>query len=274
MNSPPKLFDLDALAQHRERADGSAWFLHDNAIAEIQERLKDINRQFISVAIVGWRAKEWAHALGIDAHCVPDADTLDLSESTYDLIIHAMGLHWANDPIGQLVQMRRALQPDGLMLAAMLGGQTLSELRIAIAYAETNVFSGMSPRISPMGEVRELGGLLQRAGLALPVADNYSLKVSYENPIRLMHDLRAMGETNALAARSKRHLSLDFISTLTSYYMEKFGDADDRITATYELIFLTGWAPSDSQQKPLKPGSAQSRLSDALGVPEKNPEKD
>jgi len=273
MSLPPSLFDHSALALHRARADGTAWFLHDQAIDMIHERLQEVNRQFTKIAIVGFRAAEWADALGLQATCINDSDVLNLQEDNFDLIIHAMGLHWANDPVGQLVQMRRALEPDGLMIAAFFGGQTLSELRIAFARAEADVLDGLSPRIAPMGEIRDLGGLLQRAGLALPVADNLSLKVSYANALKLMQDLRAMGETNVMAARHKMPMSRELLMAVMNSYQNDFGDGE-RIFATFELIFLTGWAPSESQQKPLQPGSAQTRLADALGTLEKNPEKD
>ncbi len=270
---PPLLFDHDALAKRRERANGTAWFLHDQAIDMIHERLSEVNRQFTKIAIVGFRASEWAEALKLNAKCVPDSDILDLAEGQYDLIIHAMGMHWANDPIGQLVQMRRALSPDGLMIAAFFGGQTLSELRIAFAQAEADILGGLSPRIAPMGEIRDLGGLLQRAGLALPVADNISLNVTYENALELMHDLRAMGETNVMLARHKTPMSRALLNAMTAQYQNHFTE-QSRIYATFELIFLTGWAPSADQQKPLQPGSAQTRLADALGTLEKDPESD
>jgi len=271
MSMPPILFDHDALAKRRNRANGTAWFLHDRAIDMIHERISEVNRQFTKIAIVGFRAAEWADALNLNATCVSDTDTLDLGENSFDLIIHAMGLHWANDPIGQLVQMRRALQPDGLMIAVSFGGQTLSELRIAFAQAETDIMGGMSPRIAPMGEIRDLGGLLQRAGLALPVADNQSLNVTYETPIALMHDLRAMGETNIMTARHKTPMSRALLNGMHAQYQNHFTE-DGRIYATFDLIFLTGWAPSADQQQPLKPGSAKTRLADALGTLEVDPE--
>lgn len=270
---PPVLFDHDALAKRRNRANGSAWFLHDQAIDIIHERLSEVNRQFTSIAIVGFRANEWSEALNLAVTCVPDADILDLGEGKFDLIIHAMGMHWANDPIGQLVQMRRALKPDGMMLAAFFGGQTLSELRIAFAQAETDIMGGISPRVAPMGEIRDLGGLLQRAGLALPVADNISLNVTYENVLELMHDLRAMGETNVMNARHKMPMSQALLNGVVAQYQNHFTE-EARVYATFDLIFLTGWAPSVDQQKPLQPGSAQTRLADALGTLEKNPETD
>ncbi len=276
MQQPPKLFDLDALAAHRARADNASadiWFLHDRAIDIVSEKLKDVNRSFTDIAIVGPRAAEWAKKLGLLANCVIDAERLDLEQAKYDLIIHAMSLHWANDPVGQLVQMRRALRPDGMMIAALFGGETLHELRIAFSQAESAVMDGISPRVIPMGEIRELGGLLQRAGYALPVADNDLFTVSYETVLHLMNELRMMGESNAMIARIKTSMTKELLQAVAAKYTALFPSDEDRITATFELVFLTGWAPSDDQQKPLRPGSAKTRLSDALGVPELSPEK-
>ena len=276
MQQPPKLFDLDALAAHRARADNAGadiWFLHDRAIDIVSEKLKDVNRSFTDIAIVGPRAAEWAKKLGLLANCVIDAERLDLEQAKYDLIIHAMSLHWANDPVGQLIQMRRALRPDGMMIAALFGGETLHELRIAFSQAESAVMDGISPRVIPMGEIRELGGLLQRAGYALPVADNDLFTVSYETVLHLMNELRMMGESNAMIARIKTSMTKELLQAVAAKYTALFPSDEDRITATFELVFLTGWAPSDDQQKPLRPGSAKTRLSDALGVPELSPEK-
>jgi len=180
-------------------------------------------------------------------------------------------LHWTNDPVGQLVQMRHALQPDGLMIAVMFGGQTLQELRIAFAEAEARVEGGISPRIAPMGEIRDLGGLLQRAGYALPVADSITLNVEYDTPIHLMNDLRNMGETNSLYER-RRVLKRETLAMAAEIYSSNYTKTSGRIGATFEFVFLTGWAPSDDQQKPLRPGSAQQSLADALGTTEYNSE--
>lgn len=285
MQSPPVLFDLNAVQLHRDRSvgrDADAWFLHRNAAAMVSERLEEVNRPFTKVAIVGWQDAIWGAELGHDVRQnmardithAPDAEVLDLKEASYDLIVHALCLHWSNDPVGQLVQMRRALKPDGMMIAVFFGGQTLSQLRIAMAGAESRVEGGLSPRIAPMGDIRDLGALLQRAGFALPVADNITLNVSYQTALHLMHDLRAMGETNAMTGRRKTTLRRDTLSDVLATYQREFGDGEGRVTASFDLMFLTGWAPSDSQQKPLRPGSAQSRLADALGVEEHNPETD
>jgi hypothetical protein len=167
--------------------------------------------------------------------------------------------------VGQLVQARRALRPDGLCLMSLFGGQTLHELRSALAEAEVRVTGGLSPRILPMAEIRDLGGLLQRAGLALPVADSITLRVSYADPFALMRDLRAMGEGNALDARLRRPTRRAVLEEAARIYTELHADADGRIPATFEMIFLSGWAPDASQPKPLRPGSAQTRLADVLG---------
>lgn len=276
MQQPPSLFDRTALAAHRARAagrDAEAWFLHEQAAALVSERLEEINRTFTKIAVVGWKPEIWG-ALGPEVRAVADDELLDLTENSCDLIVHAMSLHWANDPVGQLVQMRRALKPDGLTIAVFFGGQTLHQLRIALAEAESAVAGGLSPRVAPMGDIRDLGGLLQRAGFALPVADHVEFNVSYETPLHLMHDLRAMGETNALAGRRRNPLRRDVLSAALAAYQTHFADTEGRVTATFDLMFLTGWAPSADQQKPLRPGSAQARLAEALGTVEIDPEKD
>ncbi|OIQ77773.1 hypothetical protein GALL_405270 [mine drainage metagenome] len=193
---------------------------------------------------------------------------LALETEAYDLVIHALALHWANDPVGQLVQCRRALRPDGLFLSVLFGGQTLAELRAALAEAEALVTGGISPRVLPMGEIRELGGLLQRAGFALPVADSVSHSVTYATMTRLMRDLRAMGEGNALTLRRKTPTPRVLFEEASRIYSTAFSAPGNLIRASFEMIFLTGWAPHDSQQKPLRPGSAVQRLADALQTAE------
>lgn len=183
-------------------------------------------------------------------------------------MIHALSLHWANDPLGQLIQCRRAMKPDGLFLAVMFGGQTLQELRASLAEAESLVTGGLSPRVLPMAEIRDLGALMQRAGFALPVADSVTQTVHYTDLPALMADLRAMGETSALAARPRHFTRRDILTKAEAIYRANFPAPDGRITATFEVIFLTGWAPHESQQQPLRPGSAKARLADALRVPE------
>ena len=266
---PPQLTDRKALALHRARAiaQGADLFLHEDAADEIQQRLSEVNRRFTAPAIVTGFPEFWQSVLP-GARVVPDEDRLDLAEGAHDLVIHAMCLHWANDLVGQLVQCRRALAPDGLFLGVMFGGQTLSELRAALAEAEVALTGGLSPRVLPMGEIRDLGGLLQRAGLALPVADAAVKTVHYRDLPHLIRDLRGMGETNALAARRPGPLPRPVLARAAEIYAESFPAPDGRIRASFETIFLTGWAPHEGQQTPLRPGSATHRLADALRIPE------
>jgi len=263
----PRITDRTALDRNRARAEPDALFLQEHAADELQERLIEVNRTFTSVAIVTGFPNFWA-ARYPDATIIADEETLDLAPQSHDLILHAMCLHWANDPVGQLVQTRHALKPDGLLLCTLLGGQTLHELRTSLAEAETVVAGGLSPRIAPMGEIRDLGGLLQRAGFALPVADSTPLTASYANAFQLMQDLRKMGENNALAQRIKHATRRNVLTEAAAIYAENFRDAEDRIAATFEFITLTGWAPADSQPQPLRPGTATTRLADALGTTE------
>jgi len=263
----PQITDRAALMRNRNRAQPSALFLQEQAADEIHERLIEVNRTFTSIAIVTGFPDFWA-ARYPDATIISDEETLALEPHSYDLILHAMCLHWANDPVGQLVQARHALKPDGLLLCTFFGGQTLHELRASLAEAEAAVTGGLSPRIAPMGEIRDLGALLQRAGFALPVADSTPLTVSYANAFHLMHDLRKMGENNALAQRIKHATRRNILTEAASIYAGNFRNDDDRVDATFEIITLTGWAPAENQQQPLRPGSATTRLADALGAKE------
>ncbi len=268
MTNPPALTDRRALERHRARAmPAAALFLHTEAADTIKERLNEVNRRFTQPAIVTAFPDFWQDFMP-RARIVPESETLDLQEKAHDLIIHALALHWANDPVGTLVQCRRALRPDGLFIGVLFGGQTLHELRACLAEAEIALSRGLSPRVLPMGEIRDLGALLQRAGFAMPVADSLPLVVSYETPFHLMRDLRAMGETNALAARHRRFAPRVLFAEAARRYEAAFADGDGRIRATFEMIFLTGWAPSPDQPRPLRPGSAQARLADALGSAE------
>ena len=260
MQQPPALTDLAALQRNRARARDP--FLHAEAVTDVQERLSEVNKAFTAAAVVTGFAEPWRNLLPA-ARFVPEAEVLDLAPGAQDLVIHALGLHWANDPVGQLVQCRRALRPDGLVLALLFGGQTLHELRSALAQAETEITGGLSPRVLPMAEIRDLGGLVQRAGLALPVADSFTKRVMYRDIYHLMHDLRGMGETNALAARLRRPTARAVFARAGAIYHKVWG-VGDRIPATFEVITLTGWAPHDSQQQPLRPGSAQTLLATAL----------
>ncbi len=267
-HSVPLLTDRKALALHRARAldQGAELFLHEDAADEIQQRLGEVNRRFTAPAVVSGVPDFWRGVVP-GARMVADEDRLDLAEGAHDLVIHAMALHWANDPVGQIVQCRRALVPDGLFLGVLFGGQTLAELRAALAEAEVALTGGLSPRVLPMGEIRELGGLLQRAGLALPVADAAVRTVHYRDLWHLIRDLRGMGETNALAARRPGPLPRPVLARAAQVYADSFPAPEGRIRASFEMIFLTGWAPHEDQQQPLPPGSATRRLADALRIP-------
>lgn len=268
MSSAPRLTDRDALLKHRARAAARpAWFLHDEAADEIQERLEEVNKTFHAPALVGHISPAIAQ-LFPDIPAVEDGETLNLKAGAHDLVVHSFALHWADDPVGQLVQSRLALRPDGLFLGVMFGGTTLQELRACLAEVETRWTGGLSPRVLPLADMRDLGALLQRAGFALPVADSRRVTVRYSSILSLVHDLRGMGENNALAARRKKGLSQGFLKDLERMYRDSFTDEDGYLTATFELVYLTGWAPSETQPKALRPGSAKSRLADALGVKE------
>lgn len=265
MSQAPKLTDRKALDLHRVRARGGK--LHDIAADEIKERLADIKKSFTKPVIVG-HATDALKALFPEAPVVADSDRLALEPHAHDLVIHAFGLHWADDPVGQMVQSRLALEPDGLFIAVMFGGQTLTELRSVLAEVETRIYGGLSPRVAPLADVRMLGDLMLRAGLALPVADTISIARGYPSLASLAQDLRDHGEGNALHARRRALVSPAFWQAAEETYRTHFPGPEDGITATFELVFLTGWAPDDSQQKPMRSGSATTRLADALGVPE------
>lgn len=272
MTAPPPLTDLAALKRQRDRArrqpgHDAAMFAHHLALADVKERLVEVNRTFTSPAVITVFAEIWRD-VAPGALVMPDQDALGLTAGGHDLVIHAMGLHWANDPLGQLLQCRRALRPDGLFIAVFPGGRSLHELRSALAEAESVVTGGLSPRVLPMGEIRDLGGLMQRAGFALPVADSVTQRVEYPTFPALLTDLRAMGETNALAARPRHFMRRAILTAVESVYLQNFTLPTGRLQATLDLVFLTGWAPHDSQQRPLRPGSAQQRLADALGAVE------
>jgi len=266
MQNTPTLFDRSALTKHRARAaTDPALFLHEASADELLERVEEVNRAFTCPAVVtGW-PQIWADRLP-SAAIVSDEDVLDLKPGAHDLIIHSLGLHWANDPVGQLVQCRHALRPDGMLLATLFGGETLQELRRCLAQAESQISGGLSPRIAPMGEIRDLGGLLQRAGFALPVADNAQITVTYETAMGLMKDLRAMGESNAMMDRLRKPTPRAVLLTAAQIYADTFANVDGRIPATFDIITLTGWAPGPDQPQALRPGSAKQRLSDALGA--------
>ncbi|MDF1726802.1 MAG: methyltransferase domain-containing protein [Sulfitobacter sp.] len=259
--------DPVALKRHRDRATPEGSFLHHAAADEIEDRIGMVNKPFPDQAIVTGHPDIWRTRFP-QATLVPDTDTLALQENSQDLIVHAMSLHWADDPVGQMIQCRRALRPDGLFLAVSYGGQTLQELRACLAQAEIDLTGGLSPRVAPMADLRDQGALLQRAGLALPVADAQPFTVTYTDAWALMRDLRAMGEANALAARLRKPSRRALMDRAADLYAAHYPAEDRRIKATFEMIFLAGWAPDSSQPKPLRPGSASQRLADVLNTDE------
>ncbi|MEJ1969826.1 MAG: methyltransferase domain-containing protein [Rhizomicrobium sp.] len=253
---PPRIFDAKALTMHRARAArrGGDGFLAAEAAEGLAARLAGVVRPF-----------ERRMKLVLDQdECVAGApDSLDLLTSV-------LTLHAVNDLPGVLLQARRLLKPDGLFLAALFGGETLTELRQSLAAAEIETLGGISPRVAPFADVRDLGGLLQRAGFALPVADVERTVVRYSDLFSLVRDLRAMGETNALTERSRKPVTRATLAATMAQYAQRFADSDGRLRATFDIVYLTGWAPHESQQQPLKPGSARSRLADALGTKERS----
>ena len=263
-SAPHRLIDQQALRQHRDRADrlGRADPLHRIALDEVQDRLAEINRPFTRVGIVTAWPEFWQTAFP-DAHVTTDSERLDLPDGL-DLVIHVMALHWAEDPVGQIVQSARALKPDGLFIAAIPGSGTLQELREVLLAAESEMTGGASPRVIPFPDVRDVGALLQRGGFALPVTDKETYTVRYDSIFPLMKDLRAMGMANPLTGRSRRPLTRGILLRAAELYAERFSDPDGRIRASFSVIYVSGWAPHESQQKPLKPGSATMRLADAL----------
>jgi hypothetical protein len=268
MTNSPSLTNRDALLRNRLRADRAFEpFLHRLVADEIKDRLSMIKKSFNAPGIVTGHPGVWGGEIP-GSTIVSDDETLALVPGAHDLVVHAMALHWANDPVGQLIQCRHALKADGLFMAASFGGRTLHELRASVAQAESEITGGLSPRVAPMAEIRDLGDLLQRAGFALPVADSLPLTTSYETPWHLMHDLRAMGEQNALDGRLPHFSRRKIIERAVQLYTDNFAGEDGRIPATFEVVFLLGWAPDPSQPKPLRPGSARARLADALGVAE------
>src|SRR5882762_7718373 len=270
-NAAPILFDRPLLRvrQDRARRGGAATFLLDRVAEDLAERLQAVLREFNCAADIGTPGDQLRNALAgrlrqlarID---LPDIETepLALRPEQLDLAVSALALQFVNDLPGTLIQIRRALKPDGFLLAALIGGDSLTELREAFAQAESEIEGGVSPRVSPFADVRELGALLQRAGFALPVVDSDRLTVRYPSVVALMRDLRRMGATNVLTERRRTPLRRATLQRMTEIYAQRFADPDGRLRATFEVVWLSGWAPHDSQQKPLKPGAAQARLAD------------
>lgn len=271
---PPRIFDRHALALHRTRAQriGGDAFLIREAAQGLAERLQSVHRTFSIALLLEDREAALPFLRPLSEHWTNE--TLKLDESftakpeQFDLIVSVLTLHAVNDLPGVLVQARHALKPDGLFMATLFGGDTLFELRESLVAAEIELLGGVSPRVAPFADVRDLGSLLQRAGFALPVADIERTVVRYRDFMTLIADLRAMGETNALAERSRKPLSRAALGAATTYYESHHSDGDGRLRATFDIAYLTGWAPHESQQKPLKPGSAASRLAEALKTTE------
>jgi len=285
------VFDRQILRARRARARklGAATFLLDRVAEDLAERLGAVLRRFEVAIDLGTPTDAVRRALALsgkagtliaaepDAAVLPagsvprvvtDEEALPFADASLDLVVSALSLQFVNDLPGTLIQIRRALKPDGLFLAALIGGDSLSELRDAFAQAESEMEGGLSPRVAPFADLRDLGGLLQRAGFALPVADSERLTVRYDSAFALMRDLRAMGATNALTERRRTPLKRATLLRMAQIYAERFADSDGRVRATFEIAWLSGWAPHESQQKPLKPGSATMRLADALGAKE------
>lgn len=270
----------------RRGGPGDADFLMRNVAADLAERLGGVERRFATAVAQGgqseglaaalmatgrvgrlFRLEPVAAALGgrAVAGAVADEETLPLRPRSIDLFVSALALQDVNDLPGALIQIRQALRPDGLFLAAMTGGETLTELRTAMTAAETGLRGGAGPRVIPAVDVRDMGALLQRAGFALPVADRDVLTVRYADAGQLFDDLRAMGATNALAERDRRPLTREIIARAAAIYAERFSDPDGRIRATFEIISMSGWAPHESQQQPARRGSGEVSLADLLG---------
>jgi len=287
------VFDRDLLRRRRTRAAAGLAahdFLFREVAARLADRLLDVARRFpVAVDLgchtgqlaeaarpngrIGWLASaDLAPAMAARAPrpaLALDEEALPFADASLDLALSCLSLHWVNDLPGALVQVRRALKPDGLLLAAMLGGETLTELRQALLEAEAEMEGGASPHVSPFADVRDAGGLLQRAGFALPVVDADRLTVTYADVFRLMADLRGMGEANATRHRRLTPLRRATFLRAAEIYARRFAGPDGRIAATFQVLFLTAWAPAESQPRPLRPGSAAHRLAEALGSTER-----
>ena len=291
MNSSPVIVDRELLRTRLRRALalGPSTFLLDRVAEELADRLASVLRTFPCGLDLGTPSDAVRRALAgsgkVDAIVAADAlveaepgrsalaiaadeEALPFRDGSLDLAVSGLALHFVNDLPGTLVQIRRALRPDGLFVAALLGGDTLTELRQSFAAAEAEMEDGISPRVLPFADLRDLGSLLQRAGFALPVTDVDRVTVRYPSPLALMRDLRRMGATNPLIDRSRRPLRRATMARMLEIYAERFADRDGRIRATFEIVYLSGWAPHESQQQPLAPGSAKTRLAQALGTQE------
>jgi SAM-dependent methyltransferase len=287
----PLIFDRTLLRTRRRRAAalGPATFLLDRVAADLADRLAAVLRRFELVldlgtpsaavraalagggsvgAIVAADAIAGSGAALSSPSVAADEEALPFRAAAFDLVVSALALQFVNDLPGTLVQIRRALKPDGLLLAALIGGETLAELRESFAVAESDMEGGAAPRVAPFADLRDLGALLQRAGFALPVTDIDRITVRYDSVLALMHDLRRMGATNALIDRRRTPLKRATLVRMAEIYARRFADDDGRVRATFEIVWLSGWSPHPSQQEPLRPGSAKARLADALGTRE------
>jgi SAM-dependent methyltransferase len=269
----PVLFDRYLLRSRLGRAQrlGPATFLLDRIAEDMADRLQAVVRDFKSAAEVGTPGDQVSTALAgrfdrflrVD---LPERETepLPIEAQSLDLVVSALAFQFVNDLPGVLAQIRRALRPDGLLMAAMIGGDSLTELRQSFAAAEAELEDGVSPRVAPFADLRDVGALLQRAGLALPVTDVDRMVVRYDSAFGLMHDLRRMGATNVLVERRRMPTRRATMLRMAEIYGERFADPDGRIRATFDVIWLSGWAPHENQPKPLKPGSAKASLADAV----------
>ena len=269
----PRLFDRALLRKRRSRASAGepATFLLDRVAEDMAERLHAVLREFKTAADIGTEGEQLGKALAgrvdrLTPIALPDfeSEPLALAAGSLDLAVSALALQFVNDLPGVLAQVRRALKPDGLLLAAMIGGDTLTELRQSFAAAEAECEGGVSPRVAPSADLREIGALLQRVGFALPVTDVDRIVVRYDSAFALMADLRRMGATNVLVERRRTPTRRATLLRMAQIYGERFADPDGRIRATFDVIWLSGWAPHESQQKPLKPGSAKASLAEAV----------
>jgi SAM-dependent methyltransferase len=284
--TPPQIFDralLRARLARAWRAGAPCDFLIARVADDLLYRLSGVSRPFPRALDLGAPHPTIAEALAAPGRLVvraapvwealgasrpallADDETPPFAPESFDLVVCALNLHFANDLPGVLAQIRRILAPDGLFIAALAGGQTLRELRACLAQAQDEIEGGASPRVAPFVDLRDLGGLLQRAGLALPVADCDSFTIRYSSVFALMRELRAMGATNILSAGARHPLRRDVFLRAAQLYAEQFSDADGKIRATFEIVWASGWAPHESQQKPLAPGSAEFPLSAVLG---------
>jgi hypothetical protein len=275
-SNPENIFDRKLYLARLERTKSKRPDILSQSIAtELAERLEPITREFNHACLIAVDSEPTADVIrasgkirNLEILQPADSEILSLKANDFDAVFNILDLHLTNDVPGALIQMRHALVPDGLFMACLFAGQTLYELRQSWLEAEDLIIGGVSPRVAPMIDVRELGGLLQRADLALPVVDLDRTIVRYPDAIALIHEIRSLGLSNPIMGRSRKPVTRNLLGEAISIYQQKFSDGDGRIRATIEVAWATAWAPHESQQKPLKPGSAKFRLADALKVPE------